>query len=200
MTIINGYCTRAELLREIMSAEDQQAPNVIDDQVIDDAIQDASRAVDDYCGRQFYARTATLYLDVPKPYNRSLWFGDDVLAVQAASNGDGTALSSSDYYLWPRNAQAYAAIVLKESSNKSWSYSTAGDSEAVITIAASVGYVDRAASAASDPGAGLQIIGNTHRATLIKAQMFYRQRMGQDIKLKDSDWQDLLASYRRIVP
>lgn len=201
MTIINGYCTRAELMRELMNADNAQDPNALDDQVMDDIIQDASRAVDHWCDRQFYASAETLYLDVPS--GRDLWFGRDVLAVQAASNGDGSLIASGQYYLWPRNAQSYAKIVLNQSASVGWIGSTGGDTEGAIAIAASLGYVDRAASAASDPEYGLQVISNTHRAALIKSAMLYRARFPSSVEMrvqKDSDWQALVEGYRRYGP
>jgi len=182
VTIYNGYITRAELLREIMSSEDSAAPNAVDDEVLDNIITDASRAVDNFCARQFYAASETLYLDVPQPYSRSIWFGPDVLAVQAASNGDGASMGSGNYYLWPRGAQSFAAIVLKESASLGWVGTSGGDYEGAITVAASVGYVDRAASAASSPAAGQRVIAATRRATLIVASAFYRKRFGQGVE------------------
>lgn len=201
MTILNGYATRAELLREITNSEDAQDANALDDQVMDDILSDASRVVDHFCARQFFATAETLRLDAPSPYDRSLWFGKDVLAVQGASDGNGASIGSANWYLWPRNSQqAYAAIVMKESATVSWLPASTGDYENAITIAASVGYVNRAASAASDPAAGLAIISATHRAALIKAQILYRQRFPSSVELrvqKDSDWQALVEGYVR---
>lgn len=179
MPVINGYCTRAELLRAIGSSDSTVEPHVIDDEVVDDIITDASRAVDNHCARQFYAESRTLYLDAPvSSYVRALYFPCDVLSVQGASDGTGASVASSQYYLWPRNAQAFAAIVLKESSTAAWSAASSGDTEGVITIAASVGYCNRAASASSDPGQGLQVIAATHRATMLIAADLYRKRFG----------------------
>ncbi len=202
MTIINGYATRAELLRELMTVEDSAAPNVVDDDAIDNIITDASRDVDAHCARQFYATAETLYLSVPSPYDRQLWFGRDVLAVQGASNGDGGSIAASNYYLWPRNANSFAAIMLKESATVNWSAASSGDTEGVIAVAASVGYVNRAASAASDPAAGLRILAATHRGTLLRAMQLYRQRHPTSVEervIKDADWQAPLEGYVRHV-
>lgn len=179
MTVINGYCTRAELLRAIASGDSSLQPDVLDDEVIDDLITDASRAVDNHCARQFYAEARTLYLDAPvATLSRALYFPCDVLSVQGASDGTGASIASSQYYLWPRNAQAYAAIVLTESSTASWAPASSGDSEGVITIAASVGYCNRAASSASATGSNLQVIAATRRATMLIAADLYRKRFG----------------------
>lgn len=198
MTIINGYCTRAELLRELMSAEDSAAPNVVDDEVLDDIITDASRAIDDYCNRQFWASAETLALDVTA--ERILWFGKDVLAVQSASNGDGALIAAGNYYLWPRGAQSYAAIVFNPGASVGWVGASNGNDEGVIAIAASVGYCDRAASAASSPASSQTVIRSTRRATIIKAAIMYRQRFQTSVEtrvVKDVDWQKLVDGYVR---
>ncbi len=198
MTITNGYVTRAEFLRELMTVEDSAAPNVVDDEAVDDILTDASRDVDAHCARQFHATAETLYLSVPSPYDRQLWFGRDVLAVQGASNGDGGSIAASNYYLWPRNANSYAALVLKESATVSWSAASSGDTEDVIAVAASVGYVDRAGSGA----AAQAIIRNTHRAALLRAMQLYRKRRPSTIEeriIKDAEWQAPLEGYVRHV-
>jgi hypothetical protein len=196
LTITNGYCTRAELLREIMGPENSQDPNAVDDEVLDDIITDASRDVDAYCGRAFYASAETLHLDATS--ERLLWFGGrDVLTVLGASNGSGGVVASGNYYLWPQDSFSYAAVVLKESASTGWYAASTGDTEGVITLSASVGYVDRAAST---PAAAQRVIRNTHRATLIRAAQLYRQRSQSSVEtriIKDADWQAPLAAYVR---
>ena len=200
MTIINGYATRAELLRELMGPDDAAQPNAVDDEVLDDILTDASRAVDHFCGRQFYASARTLNLDVPD--DRQLYFGCDVLAVQGASDGLGAVVASGNYYLWPRNANSFNSLVLTESASTGWYGASSGNTEGVITVAASVGFCNRAASAASDNGENLKIIGATRRATLIRAAIVYRQRHNQSVyerNAKDEDWQALVEGYVRGV-
>lgn len=203
MTTINAYATRAELLQLLLQPDEYNgagSANTVDDAVIDDILTDASRAVDHYCGRQFYASAETLYLDAQA--DRLLWFGRDVLSVQGASDGTGAAIAAGNYYLWPRGANSYAGIALKESASAGWYAASTGDTEGVITIAASVGYCNRAASAASDPQANLEVIGNTHRATLIRAAIDYRNRHNQSVyerNAKDADWQALVEGYVRRV-
>jgi hypothetical protein len=180
--IVNGYITRAQLLREIMSADDSAAPNAVDDEVLDDIITDASRAVDNQTRRQFYAATDTLYLNAPVPYERRIWFDRDVLAVQGASDGNGNLIPATEYYLWPRNALCYAAIVMNANSQYGWFAGSNGNTENAITIAASTGFVNRAASAASDPTDGLTAIAASRRACLIIAADMYRKRFGQGVQ------------------
>lgn len=172
MTITNGYATLAEMKRELAV----ESLEILDDEVLSDIITDASRALDNYCDRRFYSYTGTRYFDVPDPVSRELWLDEDLLGVSAASNGDGTALAAGDYYTWPRNSINKAAVVLKEGGSVAWVSASTGNSEAVIGIAASWGYVDRAASDAQSA----QIVRNTHRACLITAGAFYRLRFGQN--------------------
>lgn len=190
---MSDYLTVAELLRELMTADDSAAPNAVDDTVLAGCASDGSRAIDQYCNRQFFASAGTITLDAPVPAERRLWFGQDVLAVQSASNGDGSSVPASLWYLWPPNAVSYAAIVMKQSANVFWGAGSAGDTEGAITLAASLGYVDRAAS---DPKS-VQIVSNTHRAALLKAAMLYRARTGQKQAGSDSDWQSLVDGYIR---
>lgn len=196
MTITNGYATRAELLRELFTGEDSAVPDSVDDAVIDDLITDASRDVDHFCDRSFFASAQTFTLDAPVPYDYRLWFGRDVLAVQSVTNGDGASVGSTNYFLWPRNANSYAAIELKTSSTSFWTAGSTGDG--TVSIAASVGFVDRSASTAR----AVEIVRNTHRAALIRAQIIYRSRKPSSVyerALKDEDWQKLVEGYVRGV-
>jgi len=193
MAPVNAYCTRAELLREIFTAEDSAPADAVDDAVIDDLITDASRDVDTYCGgRQFFASSLTFSLDPPVPYDLRVWFGRDVLAVQAASNGDGSLIAAGNYYLWPRNANSYAAIQMNQGASVAWNAGSSPDG--LLTFAASVGFVDRSASTP----AAATIIRNTHRAALIRAQILYRGRKPSSVYervYKDADWQALVEGY-----
>lgn len=174
MTITNGYCTQAELKRELAT----ESLDIVDDEVLDDIITDASRAVDVFCDRRFYPYTGTRWYDVPPAGDRALYLDEDLIGVTGASNGSGAALAAGDYYLWPRNAVSKAALVLVEGGSVTWQPASSGNSEAVIAVAASWGYVDRAASDARSA----QIVRNTRRAALATATAFYRQRFGRDVE------------------
>ena len=55
MAITNGYCTQNQLKAFIgIPTSDSQ-----DDDLLDDAVNAASRQIDAFCGRQFYADRAT---------------------------------------------------------------------------------------------------------------------------------------------
>jgi len=56
-----------------------------------------------------------------------LWLGRDLLSVDGLTNGDGTAISSTGYWLEPRNDPPYQWVRLKHS--ESWSFDTDGEIE-----------------------------------------------------------------------
>jgi len=170
MTITNGYCTLDEIKRELAI----ESLHILADAVLERAIEDASRMVDAYCARQFYAAAASGYYDVPE--DSTLWMGDDWVSVSSVVNGDGTAIAASLYDAWPRNAVSKVAVRLKDSSGLSWAANSGGDEIGVITVTGSSGYVDRAASDAKSA----LVISNTKRAALIIASALYRKRTGQE--------------------
>lgn len=89
------------------------------------AIEAASRAIDDYCGRWFFAQPATRYYQA---HEATRLLTDDILAVTAIrSDGDADGVyestwSSGSYYLTPFNAtvepqpQPYTAIITRQLS------------------------------------------------------------------------------------
>lgn len=205
MTITNGYCTLDELKRELAI----ESLHVLDDAVLESIIEDASRAVDAHCARQFFAASASEYYDVPDYWDRTLFLDGDWLSVSSVTNGDSTSIAASLYDVWPKNAVSKNAIRLKDSANAFWVGTTGGDDIGVITVAGSTGYVNRAASDVKSA----QIISNTKRACLIIAGALYRKRTGQEntaatvtaagVVLAPQgiprDAAQLLEGYRRIV-
>jgi len=64
-----------------------------------------------------------------------LWLGDaDLQSVDTLTNGDGTAVSSTSYWLEPRNKKPYRYIRLK--SDESWVFNTDGE----VSITGTWGY------------------------------------------------------------
>ena len=142
MTITNGYCTLAEIKNflKIVSTDST------DDGVLEILVEAASRMIDQETRRTFYARSETHYYNIPE--GRELWIDDDdLLTIGTLTNGDGTTITNTDYILLPANSNPKYAIVLKESSTIMWQYSSAGNSEHVISVAGTWGY---AATAPTD--------------------------------------------------
>lgn len=102
MPITNGYCT----LSEVKSA--LRLSDSIDDTLIENAIESASRRIDGYCGRWFYKTTAQA---VPLFANNAYRLmttdiaGTTGLVVKLDDDGDGTYETTltlnSDYIVEP---------------------------------------------------------------------------------------------------
>ena len=196
MAITNGYATLAEY--KAYHTIDSTDPT--DDRVIEDLIEAASRHFDVECGqRTFYGRTETRYFDVPP--GRFLRLDDDLISVTTLTNGDGTVLTTADYYLHPRNAAPYWEIRLKETSTYTWQSDTSGNYEGAISVLGSWGY------AASAPK-------NVYVATLEIAKALYSRRTGENMNMiarvtaagvvmmpaGTPDWvADVIAGYRKKI-
>ena len=145
MAITNGYCTLAEFKA---FAIPQANADLTDDEVLEGLIEAASRTIDRESGRQFYA-TGTVaapssrYFSVPGGNNtRQLWLDDDLQSIAATGvvNGDGDLITSTYYYLLPRNDTPKYAIVLKQSSSYYWASDDDGNSEYIIEVPGIWGY------------------------------------------------------------
>lgn len=135
MAITNGYTTLAKVkaLKNIASV------SAADDAVIEDLITQASRLIDRKTGRTFYARTEThLY---PVPAGRKLFIDDDdLLTITTLTNGEGTTIANTEYYLYPLNSTPKWGIVLEQGSSVNWQEDANGNDEAVISVAGTWGY------------------------------------------------------------
>lgn len=100
MATVNGYCSLAELKASL------DITDSIDDSILERAITSASRAIDRYCGRNFYKVTATR-LFVPRD-NYIVDIDDLVSLTTLKTTDDDTQTfditwSASDYQLEPLN-------------------------------------------------------------------------------------------------
>lgn len=100
MATVNGYCSLAELKASL------DITDSIDDSILERAITSASRAIDRYCGRNFYKVTATR-LFVPRD-NYIVDIDDLVSLTTLKTTDDDTQTfditwSPSDYQLEPLN-------------------------------------------------------------------------------------------------
>lgn len=112
MAITNGYCTLAQLKAELGVADTD------DDTVLEDSITSASRAIDQWCGRRFYADggDTTRYFSASSPSTVRLTGAPDgvdlisVTSVTADRTGNGsfseTYTEGTDFHLGPRSAAA----------------------------------------------------------------------------------------------
>jgi hypothetical protein len=105
MAITNGYCTLAEVKAALRITDS------VDDTLLENAIEGASRRIDGYCGRFFFQTTKTV---TTNPYNEYVvYFPQEVattagLVIKGDTNGDGTYATTytlnSDFFLEPMDA------------------------------------------------------------------------------------------------
>lgn len=110
MTITNGYATQAEL-KQMLSIPNS---DVIDDAMLDLAVESASRMVDDYTRRRFWADTTTSARKYRAAHNEFVYVDDFqpssgayTVAIATDDNDDGACETSwtvtTDYQLEPVN-------------------------------------------------------------------------------------------------
>jgi hypothetical protein len=133
---------------------------------------DASRLIDDFCGRWFYAYTGTRYFSLPD--DDTIWFDADLLTVTSLTNGDGTAIAAANFNLLPKNSSPKYALKTKPTANVIWTTDSSGESEFVLSIAGTWGFVDRSAT---DP-VSARWIRVTRQACIDIVAMRYDQRFG----------------------
>jgi hypothetical protein len=108
MAITNGYCTLAEI-KAFVNISDSN-----DDDQLEDAVNSASRQVDAYCGRQFFAdgSTSAKVYRTSDPYKVVV---DDIststgLVLKYDDDEDGTyetTVAASDFVLLPLNGESF---------------------------------------------------------------------------------------------
>lgn len=121
MAILNGYASLAELKARVGSTA------ASDDSVLEQTVEAASRAIDLFTGRRFYAVTESRFYTVDRDGVVRI---DPATAVSAvASDADGsrayaTAWAATDYDLLPFNAslngEEFTVIALSPNSTRSW--------------------------------------------------------------------------------
>lgn len=106
MTITNGYATLAELKARIGIASD----DTVGDSQLEAIVEAASRAIDEHCGRRFYADSTAGARYYTAEFSDLLFLPDDVISVTTLatdSDGDRTyedTWETTDYDLQPDNA------------------------------------------------------------------------------------------------
>lgn len=108
MAITNGYTTLSDL-KARMGITD-----TTEDALLEAAITAASRAIDDWTGRRFYAATETRYYSADNVYLLSV---DDLLSVDTLKIDDGsrtyaTTWAATDFELEPANTDPKTRIAV----------------------------------------------------------------------------------------
>lgn len=141
MTAKNSYTTIKDLKNYIRSRGGSVQDDVIDDEVINFLLEASSRYIDSETSRYFFPLIETNYYNTPK--YRELSFDGDVLEVLTLTNGNGVAISSTEYNIIPKNMYPKFGLRLKESTSTAWELDTDGDSEFVVALQSINGYHDR---------------------------------------------------------
>ena len=137
----NIYATLAEYKAYTIARGQVTTDDATDDGVIRDLLESASRYLDDQTGRQFYPTIETRRYDYPD--GRCIKLDQDLMAVITFSNGDGSAISASDYILEPANTTPYRKISLRNTATTYWMAGTGGATEQAISLLAYWGYRSR---------------------------------------------------------
>ena len=145
MTIINPYATLDEFKQYTTPRGQTAAYDAVDDGVISNIIQDASRYIDDQCRRTFYPRYETRWFDVPVYQNspRLLFLDDDLLESVKITNGDGNEVLPAVYNLKPKNYSPHYAVQIIGPTSIFWIFNSIGNIEKVISIEAWWGFHNR---------------------------------------------------------
>ena len=123
----------------------------------------AQAEIERWCRRRFESTTATRYFDVPA--DDTLWLDDDLLSITTLTNGDATAIATTQYVLLPTNILPKYAIRLRATASVSWEGNTTYGDEQAITVVGLWGY-------STTPPADIV------HATIRLAAWLYRQRDG----------------------
>lgn len=137
MAITNGYTTLANVTARLTALS--VTASATDDAFIERLVENASRFIDKETHRTFYARTETHYYNTPEDYELFI-LDDELLTISTLTNGDATVITSGQYKLYPLNTNPKYIIRLLPSAGIAWTFSSAGDVEAAITVAGTWGY------------------------------------------------------------
>jgi hypothetical protein len=135
--------------------------SITDDDLVQDALEDAASYIESWTGKIFEAETDTRYYRQEAVDWLTLYLDRDCLTVTELLEGDenATEITSANYWLLPRNAgPPYRRIELKADSDYSWDWTTDGE----ISVTGTWGY---SASAPND----------IRRAAVVLAAYLYRQ-------------------------
>ena len=108
-----------------------------DDEYLEHLITAASALMAGETHREFVAASGTRYFDVPEGPELVV---DDFTSLTSITNGDGTAIATTDVTTLPANKTPKYVIRIKASSMAYWCANSAGDIIAVITVVANWGY------------------------------------------------------------
>jgi hypothetical protein len=165
--IANGYTSLASY--KAYQKIDSVDPS--DDGFIEQAIDAASRWIDQQSGTRFYTTSAdeTRAFDAPRETPGLLLFDEYCLSITSVTNGNGASVPLSNILTLPRSAPYYG-ISLKAGSTL-WAPDSSGEYRQAVTV---VGKFGSSAVAPSD----------ISLACLEIAKALYGRRFGQNMSMK----------------
>jgi len=110
-----------------------------DDVLLADLIHSVSREIDNLTNRRFYPRIDTQTYDTPRRGN-SINFDDDLVELMTLTNGDGNAITSAYYKLYPLNRTPKERVTVLASSPNQWATDSDGNPEGAISVLGKFGY------------------------------------------------------------
>lgn len=138
MTTRNSYATLAEYKAYVTSRGQSVSISDLDDSVIEDLLEAASRYYDRQTSRKFYPSVYSRSYDTPE--GQTLWVDFDLLEVVSITNGAGASITAADYVFEPRNIYPKYAIKIKDTSSVVWDYDETDGIENAISLVAVGGY------------------------------------------------------------
>lgn len=138
MAITNGYCTLADIKASLRITDS------VDDDLLELAVESASREIDSACERQFFSASATR---VFTPRDSVITETDDIVSIttlKTSSAADGvfdTTWTTSDYQLEPLNGIAGGVAVPYSNIRAVGTYAfPVSGGEATVQIAGTFGF------------------------------------------------------------
>lgn len=154
---VNLYATLGEFKNYTVARGQSPSTDTVDDAVIIDLLESASRFLDDKTGRQFYPSIETRLYDYPT--SKELRLNADLLEVISLTNGDGIAIASTDYVLETANRTPYWKLRLRQTATTYWLPDTSNGTEQAIELNGCFGfrsnYTQRAWKLAGTLGAAI---------------------------------------------
>lgn len=98
-----------------------------EDDLLQTFLDEATVEVDRQTGRTFVGDDYSRYFTADDVDGQTLYLDMDLLSVTTLTNGDGSTISSNDYWLLPLNSATKHAIKLK--SNVAWTFDVDGTIE-----------------------------------------------------------------------
>lgn len=181
-----------------------------DDALLLDFIREASDMINSAAKVHFYPKVETRNFNVPRGgsqwpllptrydlltdnsklggvYTSNLVFDRPLLEVLTLTNGDGSTLASSTYWLYDINFYPKRALKLKPTSGKTWLLDSAGNWEQVIGLTGVWGYHEHYLTAWQDTGLTLNDANFTSSSTALATTGTATLKAGQLVKL-DSEY------------